>query len=147
MFVQLVIGSILIAVTVIIQAFFFYIAEVVLDKTSGWIHNRKRHLKAAFSLTVATLWVMAAHSIGVWIWAFAFLQIGVFTTLEPSLYFSVVSFTTLGFGDVLLPTEWRLLAGLCAANGLLIFGLSTAFLVEFLRNFSQARYQTLDDAD
>jgi hypothetical protein len=147
MFVQLVIGSVLIAVTVIIQAFFFYIADVVLDKVSGWIHNKKRHLKAAFSLTIATLWVMAAHSIGVWIWAFAFLQIGVFTALEPSLYFSVVSFTTLGFGDVLLPTEWRLLAGLCAANGLLIFGLSTAFLVEFLRSFAQAGTQTSNSAD
>ncbi|UTW56514.1 ion channel [Kordiimonas sp. SCSIO 12610] len=136
---QLMIGTVLIAFTVMLQAFFFYIAEVVADKFAPWLYHKKRHAKAALSLTIVTLWVMAAHSISVWIWAFAFLQIGVFTALEPALYFSVVSLTTLGFGDVLLPTEWRLLAGLCAANGLLIFGLSTAFLVEFLRNFSQAR--------
>lgn len=139
MFVQLLIGTILIALTVILQAFFFYIAEIVLDRAGGWVYGQQRRSKAAFSLAVATLWIMAAHSICVWLWAFAFMQIGVFSALEPALYFSVVSLTTLGFGDVLLPIEWRLLSGLCAANGLLIFGLSTAFLVEFLRNFSQAR--------
>jgi len=44
-----------------------------------------------------------------------------------------VSYTTLGFGDVLLPQEWRLLSGMAAVNGLLNIGLVTAFLVEGLR--------------
>ena len=57
----------------------------------------------------------------------------IFVTFEASVYFSLVAFTTLGFGDVLLPVEWRLLGGLAAANGLLIFGLLTAMLVETLR--------------
>jgi hypothetical protein len=51
----------------------------------------------------------------------------------------MVSFTTLGFGDVTLPHDWRLLSGIIAANGLILFGLNTAFLIEilnrlFLRN-------------
>ena len=50
------------------------------------------------------------------------------------MYFSLVSFTTLGFGDVLFPPEWRLLSGMAAANGLLNFGLLTALLVEALRH-------------
>ncbi|MEM9736953.1 MAG: ion channel, partial [Pseudomonadota bacterium] len=57
-----------------------------------------------------------------------------------ALYFSVVAFTTLGFGDVLLPQEWRLLAGLSAANGLLIFGVSTAFLVEVFRRVGDGNF-------
>ena len=77
-----------------------------------------------------SLLMMAAHSVEIWIWAEAFLIIGVFEALEPALYFAAVSYTTLGFGDVLLEPPWRMLAGAAAANGLLLFGLSAAFMVE-----------------
>ena len=59
--------------------------------------------------------------------------IGIFVLFEASVYFALVAFTTLGFGDLLLPQEWRLLGGICAANGLLMIGLLTAILVETLR--------------
>ena len=75
-----------------------------------------------------------------WIWAAAYVGIGAIESLEPALYFSVVAFTTLGFGDITLPLEWRLLSGLTAANGLLLFGLSTAFLVEFLIKLRRAQF-------
>jgi len=68
-----------------------------------------------------------------------FPMLGTFDALEPALYFSVVSFTTLGFGDVVLTPQWRLLPGMSAANGLLIFGLSTAFLVEFFTHLRKAQ--------
>jgi hypothetical protein len=71
--------------------------------------------------------------IGVWIWAIAFRLLDVFVTLEGAVYFSIVAYTTLGFGDILLPHEWRLLGGMASANGLLNFGLLTAMLVEVLR--------------
>jgi len=72
-------------------------------------------------------------TIGVWLWAFTLLMLDVFHTLEMAVYFSLVAYTTLGFGDVLLPQEWRLLSGMAAVNGLLNIGLVTAFLVEGLR--------------
>lgn len=72
-------------------------------------------------------------TVSVWIWAIALWQLDIFQTIEASVYFSLVAFTTLGFGDILLPIEWRLLGGLAAANGLLNFGILTAMLVETLR--------------
>ena len=69
----------------------------------------------------------------VWLWTVAFYRLGVFANVEESAYFALVSFTTLGFGDILLPLEWRLLGGVAAANGLLLFGLLTAILVETIR--------------
>jgi hypothetical protein len=71
---------------------------------------------------------------GVWMWAFTLRALGVFITMEASVYFSLVAYTTLGFGDILLPQDWRLLAGMAAANGLLNMGLLTAMLVEILRH-------------
>lgn len=132
MLIQLALGSLMVVLSVVVEGAFIVAAEAVLKRCAGWLSRGAPTLRASMALGLSTLWLMAAHSVSAWIWALCFMAIGVFDALEPALYFSVVAFTTLGFGDVLLPTEWRLLAGLCAANGLLIFGVSTAFLVEFL---------------
>jgi len=69
----------------------------------------------------------------VWIWAGTYLLLGAFGTLEESVYFSSVMFTMLGLGDVILPHQWRILAGMEAANGFLNFGLLSALFIEALR--------------
>ena len=53
-----------------------------------------------------------------------------FETIEPTLYFSAATLTKLGYGNLILPISWRLLTGIFAANGLLLFGLCAAFLFE-----------------
>ena len=84
-------------------------------------------------LSLSLVWTLGMMTIAVWVWAVALRVLEIFITFEASVYFSLVAFTTLGFGDLLLPQEWRLLGGLAAANGLLMFGLLTAILVETLR--------------
>ncbi|MEM8971952.1 MAG: potassium channel family protein [Pseudomonadota bacterium] len=68
----------------------------------------------------------------IWAWAVLYIQIDLFATFEEALYFSIVSFTTVGYGDVIIEGRWRLIAGMTAAHGLLSFGLYTAFFVEVL---------------
>lgn len=63
------------------------------------------------------------------LWASTYLVVGALPTLEEALYFSMVSFTTLGFGDVTLDASWRLLASFEAANGTIMFGWTTALIV------------------
>ena len=53
---------------------------------------------------------------------------GAIPDLETALYFSTASFTTIGYGDVVLGPDWRLIGAIEGANGLLLFGWSTAFL-------------------
>ena len=62
-------------------------------------------------------------------WALVYLYVGAVENLEKALYFSTVTFTTLGYGDILLNSNWRLMAAFEAANGIIIFGLSTAVVV------------------
>ena len=64
----------------------------------------------------------------VWIWAGLFLYLGALGTLEEALYFTTVTFSTLGYGDVVLDKSWRLLGSFAAANGLFLFGWSTALV-------------------
>ena len=130
---QLTIGSLLISLTVLVQAVFIGAAIRGFTSIGPWLAEPRHAHRTMLALVVVTLWLLVAISISVWIWAIAFIGLGAFDTLEPALYFALVSFTTLGFGDIILPEPWRLLSGLSAANGFLLLGLSTAFLVEFMR--------------
>ena len=139
MFVQLLIGSIIIAVSITLHAIFIALAIKVLRQWRAWIASPPLFVKMLFILTATTLWMLAAHSLTVWLWAFLFLFLGIFNALEPAVYFSLVAFTTLGFGDIILAEEWRILSGMAATNGLLLFGFSTAFLFEVIARFHRER--------
>ena len=130
MLAQIVIGSLLISVTVVIEAAFIGMAIAVLNRHGPNLLKGHRIIKMTLFITGITLWMVAALAIAVWLWALTFIVLDLFALPEDALYFAAVSFTTLGFGDVLLEKPWRLLSGFSAANGLILFSLSTAFLFE-----------------
>lgn len=132
MLVQLLLGSTLIGITAFVAALSWWGLEVVLVRRRQWLMRPSHGLKLIVVLSLAMLWTIVMMTASVWIWATALWLLHIFDTFEASVYFSLVAFTTLGFGDILLPLEWRLLGGLAAANGLLVFGLLTAMLVETL---------------
>lgn len=130
---QLALGSGLILLTTVVSALFWLVLESILLRLKNWTHKPPHGLKLMAVLCIALGSTLLMMTTAVWIWAITLWILDVFITFEASMYFSLVAFTTLGFGDILLPTEWRLLGGLSAANGLLLFGLMTAMLVETLR--------------
>ncbi|MDH3232138.1 MAG: potassium channel family protein [Alphaproteobacteria bacterium] len=139
MLLQLGIGALVVSLTIVVEAAFIGGAIRMLVRYGPWLGTPPYTRKSILALIGVTLWLLAALTVCVWIWAAAFVSVGVFDALEPAIYFSVVAFTTLGFGDITLPETWRLLSGISAANGLLLFGLSTAVLVEVLRGLRQAQ--------
>ena len=93
--------------------------------------------------------LFALHLIEIWVFVLAYLLLGVFNDVETAAYFSTSSFTTVGFGDVLIEKDWRMLGAMESAAGFLLLGWSTAFLVSVsarLRSF-EARIEQLDDKD
>ncbi len=134
---QLLIGSLIIAITTILHAGFIEAGIDGLTRIGGRLAAPLSHLAKTAMLVAATLWLLASHSLGVWLWAFMFNLLGAIDGLEPAVYFSLVTFTTLGYGDITLSEDWRILSALCAANGLLLFGFSTAFLVELMRRLQR----------
>jgi hypothetical protein len=134
MFIQIATGTGLLLISILIGAGSAWVMEVLFLRGHGWLMREPHRLKLMVVIGAVSLWVLGVITAGIWVWAGAFYALGVFATLEEAVYFAMVTFTTLGFGDVLLPMEWRLLAGMAAANGLLNFGLLTALLVEALRH-------------
>lgn len=104
------------------------------SRSHRWLVREPHRPKLLLVMALVSLGMLAIVTVSVWIWALAFWGLNLFTTLEEAVYFALVTYTTLGFGDVLLASDWRLLSGLAATNGLLNFGLLTALLVEALRH-------------
>jgi len=89
-------------------------------------------LRIVTFLTLAVLVLVLAHTIQVWVWAATFLELTDLPDLPTSFYFATVTYTTLGYGDIVLGPDARILATFCAITGLLTFGISTAFLIGIL---------------
>ncbi|MEM9706297.1 MAG: ion channel [Pseudomonadota bacterium] len=125
---QLAVAGAVIGVICFVHALFIALGAALL-RNARKRRSRPNILSETFALLASSLWLCVAHAIEIGLWGGAFLRLGIFSDLEPAMYFSAVSYTTLGFGDVILDEPWRLLSGACAASGLLMFGLSAAFLL------------------
>ena len=78
-------------------------------------------------LIAVASWLLVLHLIEIAVWALFYDGVKCLPDLETSFYFSGVTYATVGFGDIVLPHEWRLLAPLEGLTGILMCGLSTGF--------------------
>jgi hypothetical protein len=83
--------------------------------------------------------LMVGNILQIAIWALLYRLIGAFEHFETAVYFSGVTFTSLGYGDVVLDGRKRLLAPLEAANGLMMFGISTALFIAAIQRAAAKR--------
>jgi hypothetical protein len=81
------------------------------------------------------------HLVEIGIWAVFYLTLVLFEDFETSFYFSLGSYTTIGYGDVVLPKQWRLLGGIEGISGVLLCGLSGAFLFVLINAILEIRQQ------
>lgn len=70
-------------------------------------------------------WLILFHLVEIAIWGFFYHWQGCLPDLESAIYFAGVTYTTTGYGDLVLPHEWRLLGPVEALTGILMCGLST----------------------
>ncbi len=80
----------------------------------------------AFTLGVVIA-MLALHGIEIWLFALAYMALGAIPQLEPALYFSTISYSTVGYSDVHITPEWRLLGAFESVLGIFLLGWSTAF--------------------
>lgn len=131
---QIAFGSGLMLGSIAFAGLWIWLLEWAYARWEGWLLRAPHRPKLMLVVMVSSLSVLAMVTMSVWLWAVAFHLLRIFASFEEAMYFTLVTFTTLGYGDVLMPPEWRILGGLAAANGLLSFGLTTALMVESLRH-------------
>lgn len=86
--------------------------------------------------SILMLLLMMGNIVQVAFWALLYRLLGAFADFETAMYFSGVTFTSLGYGDVLLQGRMRLLGPLQAANGLMMFGITTALFISVIQQFT-----------
>jgi hypothetical protein len=96
-------------------------------------------------LIVVLLILMTGVFIQTAIWSGLFVAFGEFDDINTAFYHSVVNFTTLGYGDVVMRAERRLWGALEAANGVLMLGLSTSVLYSVVKAMMSRKLQKLED--
>lgn len=126
---QLILGTLIITTTVIFHIACLVVLANILRKMSNEnnIFVSTQGLCVAIITTVIA--IIAIHTMEVWLWAAIYFYLGEFTDFSQALYFSVVTSTTLGYGDVTLSTRWQILGTFESMGGLILFGTSTAFLI------------------
>jgi Ca2+/Na+ antiporter len=86
-------------------------------------------------------WIILLHLIEIAVWAFFYTWKNAMPDLTSAFYFSAVTYTTTGYGDLLLPKEWRLAGGVEALTGILMCGWSAAFFFAVFNRMKETRPQ------
>lgn len=135
------IGSALIAITVVIHAV----------GTTAWIRYLTRKYSSdslwvgrwpVLVLVNTALIAFALHTLEIILWAGVYqtlMPVNELASFEEAVYFSFVTFTTLGYGDITLSEGWRLLSGIEALNGILLVGWTTAMIFSVVQHIWRGR--------
>ncbi len=119
----------LVSLTVIVHAFGALATLLHLSRTLQQIERQHTFLVSEVQIAGMVGVLLLLHLVEAGAWAGCYWVSGVLPDLETSIYFSLASYTTVGYGDVVLPSPWRILGPIEAAVGILMFGWSTAIIV------------------
>ena len=125
MLAKLLVAWILMALCVVVHA-------VGLTTALHKMRNRANQLEAGFwsstwTVTSVAAWIVLLHLLQIAIWACFYASGHGMPDLQSAFYFSAVTYTTTGYGDLVLPRDWQLVGGIEALTGILMCGLSTGF--------------------
>lgn len=141
---QLVLGTAIIVTSVIFHVVALVVSLRLLQRIESRTGHWRDEFRIALILVLAVNFVVAIHTIEAWSWAAVYFSLGEFEKFDDALYFSVVTATTLGYGDITVSERWRILASFEAMGGLILFGTSTAFLFAMTRRLLEPKIDSLN---
>jgi len=126
---NLAVAALMVGMTTIVHLVFLTGLTWVMQKRKVGENNNKHFIGPSLVIVLVVFGLFAAHSVEIWMYAILYAFLGIFENFETALYFSTGTFTTVGFGEVVAGPKWRLLTAIESANGFLLIGWSTAFLI------------------
>ncbi len=134
LFLQLLIGSAMIGITVGMHAMALDFIIRHANRIENFLYHFVTPLWRPMTAGVIVVSVFSVHVVQIWLWAFLYLYLGCapLENFSDALYFATVTYTTLGYGDITLEPSFRMLSAVEAANGLILFGWTTAFIFEVI---------------
>ena len=130
---NLVIGLPIMLLCLALQAAFSYWSVLFYMRQTDQMSRRHGLFAHIRPLLIVMIVMMLGNFVQIVIWGVLFLFLGEFSALYEAVYHSAVNFTSLGYGDVVMSVRWKLLGPLEAANGVLMFGMTSAALMAILQ--------------
>lgn len=120
-------GVAMVLLMTLIHGFFMYLAvsTLIVGRSERAVSLRHRVRLVGGMI----LWMTTAAIVEMGAWGGLYVQLGAFAEVEPALYFSSVTYTSLGYGDVVLDESLRLLGSVEALGGIIMSGWSTALVI------------------
>lgn len=128
MLANLALGTLVISVTVVVHTLGLMAVTHLIGHLTDRFRMQGRRSRVVAMLTVV-IGTLALLTIEVWIWAGTYYLLGIVGEFDTALYFSTVTFSTTGYGDVVPAHGWRLFCALEGIDGFLLIGWSTAYLI------------------
>lgn len=133
MIIPLMIGCTTVFLTMVIQLsavvqMLRYLFKVVREAEAGSVSGTK----TTYVIGVIMIILFIGHMVQVAVWAGLFKSLGEFEDYATAFYHSLVNFASLGYGDIVMSEEWRLLGAIEASAGVLMFGLSAGAMLSIM---------------
>jgi hypothetical protein len=134
---NLAVASAMVALTVLVHFWGLIALTRIVSGGSERLRAHEGAGRAALVIVLGVFGVFALHTVEIWLYAVLYRVVLVETqSFEEALYFSTVTFASLGYGDIVLSPRWRLISAIEAANGVILFAWSTAFLFTLTRRLN-----------
>ncbi|MFC5346125.1 ion channel [Brevundimonas staleyi] len=143
MLVELALSTVMVLLTVILHGAGLLMLGRLLemrDRSKDHARISPVSIEGALVAVMATVGLLVLHGIEIWLYAALYRGIGAIETLRDAVYFSTVTYASIGFSDTLVAPEWKLLGAIEGINGALLLGWSIAFFVTLMTRFMPARH-------
>lgn len=141
---QLGLGTFTVATTVLVHLAGLAGLIALLRIHRQFLSIRQARVNQAVILVGAGFGLFALHTAEIWGYAVLFWLIAAIPSFEDALYYSTVTYATIGYGDITLTKQWRILGAIEGANGVILLGWSTAFFVSVVSQIRALEHKWLD---
>lgn len=124
---QLALASMMVGLTVTVHFAGLSALLALIQKHRRSTDRVRTFLENGAVMVGSALGLFALHGVEIWTYALLYWSMSIFSSFEPALYFSTSTYSTIGYGDVVLPVGRRLLGAIEGVNGVILLGWSTAF--------------------
>ncbi|MCR9127203.1 MAG: potassium channel family protein [Rhodobacteraceae bacterium] len=126
---QLVLGTALLTACTLFHVLIVALAFPAFPRLSRALRHSRTTLRKVAVLSFGVFVIVSGHTVQIWSWALVFYVLAAFDSFQASFYFATATYTTLGYGDLLLAPDLRIFGTFASVTGLLTFGVSSALLI------------------
>lgn len=144
---NLALAGAMVALTVLMHFWGLVLLTRLVSHGGRQLRAHESHGRAGILVLLGVFGVFALHTLEIWSYAGLYQWLGEARAFTDALYFSTTAFASLGFGDIVLSPRWRLISAIEAANGVILFAWSTAFLLTLTRRLGVFSHDWLGAPD